>query len=621
MGENGDFQFQGFRMRHETQELSLDGAEVHLAKRPFQVLSFLIRNRDRIVERSELLDRFWDGHDVYDDALRKCVGSIRTALGDTKRPPRFIETRYGSGYRFIAPLENGHTASRSGERHDQGLLTDIANRRVFLVSLAVIIAAFLGMGPYLAVSVGLVTGPAPETVSGVRSIAVLPLKNLTANPENDYLCEGLTESILDDLSRIDGLRTVGGSSGSTLNYRNEDPREIGRMLGVDALLQGSVQSHGDLLGLSVRLISAADGSVLWTAPDIQRPTGKTQDLQGIIARFVAIALKSRIDDGLEKRSTTIGEAYEAYLKGRFFWNKRTGDGIKKSIEFYEHAIALDPEFALAYAGLAESYVQGIWHVPFDPADALARGKRAAERAVEINASLPEGHVALANVTALAWKWREADQQLQTAIRLDPRFARAYHTRAFVLLTLGRNDEAIDSIEMARSIDPLNLVINTDKAMILFAAHRDEEAIRQWQFTIDLDPNFLLAHEHLAMAYGVVGNEAAAIDEMLWAMELRGSTKEDISRFRDLASGGLRAIRRRDLDDMLAAESRGEKASSVQIAARYLALGERSKAIGRVERAFREHAADLVIARTSREFGALWAEPRIVDVFRRAEMVE
>ncbi|MBK9214082.1 MAG: winged helix-turn-helix domain-containing protein [Chloracidobacterium sp.] len=621
MAENGDFQFQGFRMRQDAQELSRNGDEVHLAKRPFQVLNFLIQNRDRIVERRELLDRFWDGHDVYDDALRKCVGSIRTALGDTKRPARFIETRYGSGYRFIAPLENGHAPLRSDKRHDQGWLSDLANRRVFLVALAVILAAFIGMGPYLAVSVGLVTGPAPETVSGVRSIAVLPLKNLTANPENDYICEGLTESILNDLSRIDGLRTVGSGSTSALSYRHEDPREIGRLLGVDALLQGSIQSHGDLVGLSVRLVSAADGSVLWTAPDIQRPTDKTQDLQGTVARFVAIALKSRINDGQASRSTAVGEAYEAYLKGRFFWNKRTGDGIKKSIELYEHATALDPEFALAYAGLAESYVQGIWHVPFDPADALARAKSAAERCIAINASLPEGYVALANVTALAWKWHEADQQLQTAIRLDPRFARAYHTRAFVLLILGRNDEAIESIEMARSLDPLSLVISTDKAMILFASHRDDEAIRQWRTTIELDPNFVLAHEHLAMAYGVLGHESAAIDEMLRAMELRGSTNDDISRFRTLASGGLRAIHRRNLDDMLAAESRGEKISSVQIAARYLMLGERNKAIDWVERAFNEHAADLVIARTSREFDALWAEPRITEVFRGSGMVE
>lgn len=610
MRDNGHIEFGEFRLEQHARGLRRNGAEIHLAERPFQVLKFLIENRDRLVERRELLDRFWDGHDVYDDALRKCVGSIRNALGDTRRPAQFIETRYGAGYRFIGALKNGHRPADN----EIGLLADLAGRRVFLVAAAVIIMAFLGMGLYIAVSNGDAV-PSQTAATGVRidSVAALPLKNLTGDAANDYLCEGMTENLVQELSRIEGLRTVSSGSISALKHKSEDPREVGRALGVDALLEGSIHRRGDLLGLSVRLVATSDGTILWTAPDIERSLDNVSDLQGTVARIVAVALEAKLNSVPETRNTTVGEAYQEYLKGRFFWNKRTRDGILKSIEHYERAIALDPNFALAFAGLAESYVQGIWHVPFNPAEALVKGRHAAERAIDIDASLPEAYAAMAGVTSLEWNWREADEQLQTAIRLDPRFSRAYHSRAFLLLILGRNDEAVESIETARTLDPLNLVINTDKAMIFFASHRDEEAFSQWRLTLELDPNFALAHEHLAMAYGVVGNEAAAIDELARVRELRGQSAERID--------SLRAFYQSELDQALAAETRGDKVSSVSIAAQYMALGQREKAMSRIERAFREHAADIVIVRTSRQFDAFGDDARLTDLYRKAGMIE
>ncbi len=424
MSENGHFEFGEFRLEQHAHELRRNGAEVHLAERPFQVLNYLIENRNRLVERRELLDRFWDGHDVYDDALRKCIGSIRNALGDTRRPAQFIETRYGAGYRFIGAVKNGH---RPVGNDEPGLLADLAGRRVFLVAAAVVIMAFLGMGLYFAMTNG-DAAPTGTAATGVRidSIAALPLKNLTGDAANDYLCEGMTENLVQELSRIEGLRTVSSGSVSALKHKSEDPREVGRALGVDALLQGSIHRRGDLLGLSVRLVSTSDGTILWTAPDIERSPANVSDLQSTVARIVGVALEAKLASAPETRNTAVGEAYQEYLKGRFFWNKRTGDGILRSIGHYERAIALQPNFAPAYAGLAESYVQGIWHVPFEPVEALKNARLAADRAIEIDAALPEAYAALANVTSLEWNWREADRQLQTAIGLDGRFARAHH---------------------------------------------------------------------------------------------------------------------------------------------------------------------------------------------------
>ena len=637
------FVFDEFRLVDESRTLWRGGEEIHLAKRPFDVLQFLIENRERVVSREELLDKFWDGHDVYDDALRKTVGTIRPALDDMKKPPRFIETRYGSGFRFIGTVEEEEKRRRGEEEieisdfkfqisnhthngqqtKDKGQKTknEIANRKVLLSIFAVAFILLVAFGFYVNFPNGKENSSNNPADSAVRSIAVLPLKNLTGEANNEYFSDGVTESIITELSRVSELKIVSRSSTFALKDKEIDPREIGKKLNVDALLEGSLQKKGDLLSVSVRLISTRDGSVLWTSQDFERPFSNAYELQDTISQKIAIELRTELSDVSPNRKTTNADAYQAYLKGRFHWNKRTAEGIKKSIEFYEQAIGFDSNYAPAYAGLAESYLQGIWHVPFSGKEVLPKAKAAAIKAVELDKTSAEAHAALGNVYELEWNWAQAEREMQRAIELNPRYARAHHILAFHFYNLKRYDEALASIERARELDPLNLVINTDKGNLLFGANRPDEAFEQWKKTLELDPNFAMIYENRAIVYKILGNETAAIEESSKAMELNGQTPEKINDYRQTAvQYGIKEIYRQELKDLFAKEKRGEKISFVSAAWFHTLLGEKDEAFKYLEKAYREHSAEMVLL-PSYMFSSLRGDSRYADLLRRAGLPE
>lgn len=622
------FIFGDFRLDAGMRILSENGREIHLPKRPFNVLSYLVENRQRIVSRDELLEKFWDGHDVYDDALRKTIGALRKALNDLEKPPRFIETRYGSGYRFI-----GDVIAVEPEKEKEKKRITAAEpqkpRYVLLTISAVCLISLVAFG-FLAFRQKTNNVSAKsENPSGKKaekhSIAVLPLKNLTGDAANDFLSDGVTESIITELSRIPELKIISRSSTFTFKNKEINAPEIAEKLKIESFLEGSLQKKGDLLSVNVRLINAKDGRILWTSLDFERPLNQSFELQDIISCNVANELGAELCGLIAqnpRRYTKNSDAYQAYLQGRFHWNKRTGEGIKKSIEYYEKAVALDGKFAPAFAGLSESYLQGIWHVPFPAKEVLPKAKTAALKALELDDTLAEAHTALTNVYQLEWNWTEAEREITRAVELNPRYARAHHVQAFCFLVAGRSDEAVAAIERAGELDPLNLVINTDKAMIFFVANRNEEAFRQWEKTLELDPNFIMAREHRAVAFEVVGNETAAIEERAKVMQLYGETPEKITAFRQSAAkSGLREFYRKKLQSELAKESRAEYVSSAFLAIYYVALGEKEEAFKRLERAFNERSAEMVFVKTSRQFDPLRSDSRFADLFRRAGLPE
>ena len=393
-------------------------------------------------------------------------------------------------------------------------------------------------------------------------------------------------------------------------------------MNVDALLEGSLQKKGDLLSVNVRLISTQDGRILWTSQNFERLISNAYELQDTISCSLAIELRTELCDTVPRQNTSNADAYQAYLQGRFQWNKRTGEGIKKSIEYYNQAIAADSKYALAYAGLAESYVQGIWHVPFASKEVLPKAEQAARKAIELDDTLAEAHTALANVYELNWNWSATEHELQRAIKLNPRYARAFHVQAFCFLILGRNDEANAAIERARELDPLNLVINTDKANIFFGTNRTDEALQQWKKTLELDPNFELAYHQRAIAYQVLGNEPAAIANISKAMELNGQPPEKIEAYRQTATRyGLKEIYRNELKDLLAKETRGEHISFVYLASYYTSLGQKEEAFKYLEKAYGERSAEIVLVTTSRQFAVLRSDSRFADLLKRIGLLE
>jgi tetratricopeptide (TPR) repeat protein len=317
-----------------------------------------------------------------------------------------------------------------------------------------------------------------------------------------------------------------------------------------------------------------------------------------------------------KRHTENVPAYQAYLKGRYYWNKRTAEGISKSIDYYKEAVGLDPNYALAYAGIADSYVQGVWHVPFNPSEAIPKAKAAALKAVELDGSLAEAHTALASVYSMEWDWEGTGRELEQAIKLDPQYGRAYHVQGFHLMLMRRFDEAVASINQARELDPLNLVVNADAGEILFTAGREEEAFAQWKKTLELDQNFAMVHGHLYRAYVVKGNEPAALEEYFKVMELNGEPQKKIAAFRSAATrSGLRGVWQKELEESQFAQARGTYVPPINFAWYYALLGQNSKALENLERIYESHSPSIVLI-TSPMFGPLRTEPAFQNLVRR-----
>lgn len=637
--ESKKFCFENYRLDAQSQILLSDEKEVHLAKRPLQILYFLIENRERVVSRDELLNKFWEGHEVYDDALRKTVGAIRKALNDLTKPPKFIETRYGSGYRFIGAVEESEkSVNRNGKSDASINPTETANKSInsekTLYGFPYVLASILAISLVSLVVLGFYAFRQTDNADGQtnllnppprkQSIAVLPLKNLTGDTNNDYLSDGITESIITELSRLNELKIISRSSTFTFKDKEIKPQDIGKQLAVDSLLEGSLQKKGELFSVSVRLINASDGQILWTSENFERPLNSAYELQNAIACNVANELGRELCGIIAqhpRRNTTSADAYQAYLKGRYYWNKRTGEGIKKSIEFYEQALRFDANYAPAYAGLAESYVQGIWHVPFIPQEVLPKAKNAALKAIELDSTSAEALTALANVYELEWNWSEAEREINRAIELNPRYARAYHVRAFCFVIQEKYDEALASIERAAELDPLNLVISTDKGNLLYAAGRVDEAFAQWDKTLEIDPNFSMTVLHKTIAYQNMGNETAAVESNLKLMQLDKQSPEKIAAFRETVSKhGLAEFYRKELKDLHAKESRGETVSFVGMALYYTLLKQKDEAFDYLEKAYRERSAEMVLL-PSPQFAFLRSDPRFKDLIKRIGLSE
>ncbi len=674
------YSFDAFTLDPDKKLLTCESAAVHLANRPFQVLLHLIENRDRMVSRTELLDLFWDGKDVYENTLTKCVGAIRKALNDTLEQPRFIETQWAKGYRFIGALEESyaqahHTSAFEIER-TRGFKVTVEeeyleilpasetitiqtpvpdekmvsanlfdektisahpvikprqaklSRRVLAVAVAISAVLLLSVG-WLVLHNRLNAAEArsnslPSALSPIASIAVLPLKNLSDDAANEYFSDGLTESLITELSKIDSLRVMSRNSVFTLKGKDIDPREVGRKFDVAAILEGSIRKSGDSVRVEVRLVNTKDGSIIWSGNTFNRALKDTFIVQDEIACSVAAGLRVRLCGEAEtaKRYTNNVEAYQSYLKGRYFWNKRTSEGIKRSIEHFEQAIAIDPNYALAYAGLADSYVQGIWHAAFDSKAVLRKARAAGLRAVEIDDSLAEAHTALANIYQMDWNWSGAEQEIKRALALNPKLARAHHVDAFHQAIMGRHEEAIAAIKQAQALDPLNMIINSDVAEILSSARRPEEAIEQALEVVEMDPDFANAHLFLATVYHISGRAEESLEEYLKAKALNGESAARIAALRKAyGEKGLKGIYQKELEEILKKRASGAYYSPIHLAQMYVLLDQKESAFKWLEIAYADHSAEMVIIIAWPLFDPLRSDPRFADLLRRIGLSE
>jgi TolB-like protein/Flp pilus assembly protein TadD len=464
----------------------------------------------------------------------------------------------------------------------------------------------------------LYSGNRPSPV--IRSLAVLPLESLSSDASQDYFADGMTDELITDLGQISALRVISRTSIMAYKHARKPLPQIARELNVDAVVEGTVLRSGDRVRITVQLIEASSDKGLWS----QSYQGDWRDalaLQNKVARAIAdqirISLNPQEQAALKNVKVVNPQAYESYLKGRYFWNKRTADGLKVALAYFNQAIDEDPKYAPAYSGLADTYaLLGDWqYAVMTPKEALPKAKAAAIKALELDSALGEAHNSLAFcLDGFDWDLDSAGKEFLRAIELNPGYATAHHWYAWHLALLHRYDEAIAEMRKAENLDPLSLVINADLAELLALAHSYDESIQQSRKTIEMDPNFGLAHNHLGQAYLQKHRNEEAVAELQKAVQLSGGSPTCIASLaRAYAASGKRSEALKLLSD-LKKRSNSNYSHASEIAVIYVALGDTDQAMKWLEKGYEERFNPGVLLRPG--FDPLRSDPRFQDLVRR-----
>jgi TolB-like protein/DNA-binding winged helix-turn-helix (wHTH) protein/tetratricopeptide (TPR) repeat protein len=632
--------------------LSRAGQTVRLTPRPLQVLLYLIEQRHRVVTRRELLDAFWDGREVYDDTLRKCVGAIRKALDDRSEEPRFIETHYAEGYRYIGPLvEEDGAASVEYERlrsvkivieeeevqeNKPAVETAItAHRHVRLMKLTKLLFASRAWALALGCAVVTLGGsglliyratPAPvkrATSVSAPSIAVLPLKNLSGDPAQDYFSDGLTETFITELARLDGLKVISRTSVFNFKQREVDLREVRDKLGVASVLEGSVRRSGDRVRVEVRLVSTEDGRVLWTSSSFDHKLDDLLAVQDEIACSVVTSLRVKlcgeVGQPFAAYHSRNPEAYQEYLQGLYYFNQETSDGVKRARAHFTQAVTLDPNYALAWVGLARSQLSSIWLIPVDQRVAVPEAKLALQKALRLDDRSALAHLTLGLVYNAEWNWQQMHEEYQRASALDPGLAWAHSLMAYALVSRRQFDEALREVELAEELDPLSLNIKGEKGNILYLTRRYAALIAYAQ-TLPEDPN-CLPQVPLGLAYLQLGRYPEAISAFQEASRiLRSDWRRVVELACAYALAGQRAEAAAYLHE-LQARARREHIPPSSFALIYTAFGQKEEAFHWLSQAVAEHEFPLPDLNAEPRWDALRADPRFAELVRHVGLAE
>ncbi len=457
---------------------------------------------------------------------------------------------------------------------------------------------------------------------GIDSIAVLPLVNASGDAETEYLSDGITEAIIMRLSRLSGLRVMARSSVFRYKGRDVDPLEAGRALGVGAIVTGRVLQRGDNLVIKVELVDLSDESQLWGEQYSRRMADALaieNEIAGQISENLRLKLTGEEKQNLARPATESTEAYRLYLQGRFYWNKRTEDGIRRGIDFFRRAIEADPEYAVAYAGLADSYAVLGFYTIVAPEEAFPKAQAAARRALELDPTLAEARAPLAYATHYYdWKFEEAEREYLRAIAERPNSSVAHLYYANLLTTEKRFEEALEQFRKALTIDPLSLITQTALGWTNYYAHHYEEATLPQRKVLEMDPTFVVAHRILSMALEKLGRFDEAIEEARRAADLSGgSTLYATDLAHRLAAAG-RHDEARAIVARLEADADNRYVGPSGLAAVYLALGDRERALSLLEEALRQRSHWLTLLDLDADFDALRDEPRFIAVSRRVK---
>ena len=618
--------FEGYELDQSAGELRKAGFSLKLQPQPYKILAFLATHPGQLVTRHELREHVWPGDTFvdFDLAINQAIKQIRAVLMDDADQPRIIATLPKRGYRFIAKTEPAtpeiETERLSSDLHESSPATAgavggpgrhrLRRRRWLALGAAALLIATL-------VAYRLATKSRPTT--NIR-IVVLPFQNLTGDPNQEFLADGMTEEMISQLGAMDPNLLGVIARTSAVKYKNSGKGvdQIGKELGVDYVLEGSVREAASRVRVTAQLIRVSDQTHLWSE-------SFDRNLQDIMALQidVAQAIASRIDVRLGERRTqpsqtvpTNWEAYSAYLKGRhILLDNKSLATIVVALQYFQRSIQLDPTFALAYAGIADAYAEQA-DGDLDPTKAFALSKEAATHALGISPDLAEAHVSLANELLYGeWKWADAEREYRLALQLKPTYEEAHHSYSHYLTLAGRHEEAISESLWLLRVDPLSPHMNSHLGLAYLRGGHFEEALSQFKKTIALDPNYVRVYVHLGLAYESRKMYPDAIAAFSKSVSLAGKTIEGQPELaRALIEGGetregLRILRQLEADAKL------RYVPLLDLAGIYTALGENDKALALLESALQNRDGGLLSLHQQHAFDPLRGSPRFERILR------
>jgi len=652
----GAVEFGRFRLLPHRRELRADGIAVELGSRAFDVLMVLTEARGALVTKDEIMARVWPDTVVEENNLVVQISALRRALGEDRD---FIRTVSGRGYRFIAEIRTsvavpgGETGLEPGVALDASTSIPASNLPTPVPSLLgretapeeatdlragpVVLADArtspkrplrplarrlfgIGFALVLAASLSWVLYSRNQASPKIHSIAVLPLESLSGDASQDYFADGMTDELITDLGQISALRVISRTSMMTYKHVRKLLPEIARELDVEAVVEGTVLRSGERVRITAQLIRVPVERHIW-AQSFEGDLREALVLQKSVARSIAEQIQARLNQreqaALEHSKVVNAEAYEAYLKGRYFWNKRTRDGLTKSIEYFNRAIEKNPRYAEAYTGLGDSYaLSGDWEYGvLSPGDAFPKAKAAVTKALALDDNLAEAHTSLAFILDLYdWDWESAEKEYKRAIALNPGYATAHHWYAWHLIVLGRNSEGIAELRKAQSLDPLSLIISADLADALCIAHLYDESVQQSRRTLEMDPNFAIAHYELGQAFEQKRMLNEAIEEFRRAIELSGGNEVfDANLAYAYATSGSKEEAIKIVKDMEDRQSQ-HSSTDASIGLIYVGLGDKDQAMIWLNKAYQARFNPSILVRPA--FDPLRSDARFQDLLRR-----
>ena len=625
-------------------ELRKHGLRIKLPEQPFQVLVVLLEKPGEIVTREELRNRLWPGDTFvdFDHGLNNAVMRLREVLGDASENPRFVETIPRRGYRFIAPVvgsafpeptatdfevQAGDVVGQATPKTTDASALEAPSKpapagserpssatRFVILAAAILVAAVL-------VGAGLIYRNRADANKAGRarnkSLIVLPIENLSGDKDQEYFADGMTDDLIANLAKIRSLRVISRSTAMAYKGTRKPMSQIASELNVDAVFEGTVLRVGNRVRITAELVQVSTDRHLW-AETYESQMGDILALQNrvssAIVNEIRINLTPEDQERLASNPAVAPEGYENYLKGRYYWNKRSDENLTRAIGYFEEATHQDPQYALAYAGLSDCYaiISAEIFGTMPAADAAPKAKAAALRALEIDPKLSEAETSLATVKFnYDWDWSAAAAGFAKSIQDNPSYATAYQRYSLYLMAMGRPEDSVEQINKARELDPLSISINFSLGWRFYMARQYDRAIEQLRNTLEMDPSYELPHLVLGLSYAQKGNFGLAIPELRKAVELSHGTPLMTSALANAyARSGNKAEAERLLADLIT-ESKRQYVSPYYFAVVYVGLGKPEEAIDWLEKAFADRSNGLVFLKVEPELDDLRSNPRFV----------